>query len=164
MPDTPGQRSAFRLDQIDAINSGQQDVPNAAGSPSLAERVYHAHLTELVAAPDLNGLEKFILDVFNAEPRLVSDRHKQSLAHQLLVWASSQNKEIRNRVWISFGACNWILPLLELVGKLTKVERSAVLDVDPAVMLKVIGPYFSDQPRKIRPQGPYFREEPMDSG
>lgn len=120
-----------------------------ATKSSLAEAYYQAHLEDLAAHPESGPLERFVLEVFGADARLVSDAQKQRLGHRLLVWAATQPRPIRTLVWKAFASSHWVLPVLEIVETLTRDQRHALLDVDPRVLVEVIEPYLGDRPGKI---------------
>ena len=117
--------------------------------PSLAEAYFQGHLDDLAACPESGGLQGFILEIFGAPARLVSDAQKLRLGQRLLAWTATQARPIRTLVWKAFAACHWILPVLEIMEKLSREQRRALLDVDPRVLVDVIEPYLGDRPGKI---------------
>lgn len=149
MPESSGSTSAPPMGELRSpvqaeIASGE------ATKPSLAEAYYQAHLEDLAAHPESGHLEQFILEVFGADARLVSDGQKQRLGHRLLVWAATQPRPIRTLVWKAFASSHWVLPVLEIVETLARDQRHALLEVDPRVLVEVIEPYLGDRPEKIR--------------
>jgi hypothetical protein len=130
----------------------QVQVPSIEeAKPQLAESYYTGHLQDLAAHPESGALEQFILEIFGAQPHLVSDAQKQRLGHHLLAWAATQPNPIRTLVWKAFATCHWILPVLEIMEKLPREQRRALLEVDPRVLVDVIEPYLGDRPGKILP-------------
>jgi hypothetical protein len=118
---------------------------------SLVEAYYLGHLEDLAADPASGRLGQFIFEIFGAQARLVSDAQKQRLGERLLAWTATRERPIRALVWKSFASCRWILPVLEIMEKLPREQRRALLDVDPRVLVEVIEPYMGDRPGLIWP-------------
>jgi hypothetical protein len=148
MPDASGRRTTTPTGDVPSPVQGRKSS-GGEGGLSLAELYYQGRLEDLAAAPDPGPLEQFILEIFGAEARRVSDAQKQRLGHQLLVWTASQPRSIRALVWKAFAASHWVLPVLEIVETLPRGQRRALLDVEPRVLVDVIEPYLGDRPGKI---------------
>ncbi len=163
MPDTSGHRSTAKVDRHPKFPSSPFDAGDKPGLLSLAELYYDAHLTDLIASSDSEGLFRFIHDIFGSDAVRIADAQKEILGRRLLEWAAVQMKSTRSRVWMAFGGCNWVLPLLEIVGRLPELQRGPLLDVEPMVLLKVIGPYLEDKPRKVKPIRLHSGEENLSA-
>ncbi len=129
---------------------------------NLAERFYLGHLGDLADRLESGDLARFICDLFSADPQLLSDRQKEKLGLFLLKWAAEQPETVRNAVWRAFGTSQWILPVLELLEKLPRPQRLAMLDVHPSVLVEVIEPFLGDRPGHGWGKGRLAPEERMD--
>lgn len=150
MPEPSGRTSATPPD--DLRTQAKAEVPTPAGrKTTLAEAYYHGHLQDLAERSESGDLEQFVLDLFGADQRLVSDAQKRILGEHLLAWTASRSRPIRTRVWKALAACGWVLPVLEILESFPRARRQALLDIDPRVLVEVVEPYLGDRPDRIFP-------------